>query len=94
MSDVAEKLRDFSKDTGIPEQELRQLCLRVGLGQLLKGEIKIGPEVPSDKGYVVLDLRELSKEDQEKVQARAKAQRVTVAAWIERVFQGRKEVLT
>jgi len=44
MDNLLIKLEHLSADTGIPENELKGICLAYGLEALEKGELKISPK--------------------------------------------------
>lgn len=52
MSAIETDLDRHSKDTGIPKAELKRMCLRAGLDQLQRGELK----VKADEGLLPVFL--------------------------------------
>lgn len=49
-STLESRIAWHSKDTGIPQKELRRMCLQAGLEQLQKGELKVSTKKAAKGG--------------------------------------------
>jgi hypothetical protein len=81
----AEDLARCSADTGIPRQELRQMCLRAGLDQLIRGELKV-----KSVSQVIVGLdptKVFSPSEIEDIDSEAKRQELTRDEFLVRAIQ-------